>query len=278
MSSQELHEFDNLCTQITIKNTRCSRKAVINEKCTFHNNLLKIKTEKLNVYRKLNFELCNGYNYISERQLSKCRELGEKNIHNKYYCEFHSKNYKLEKPEECIICMDVICEKEEVPLHCGHWFHIECIKHISKFECPMCRQPFNNNETNRIMKLISIVFTDDNGGQFKLKIPEIIAFNEKYGLSYIQLIYLQIKEFLKTINVNFNSETTNQIMLNIFKNDDYLNVSMDVYNMFIPIYENERIVYYKVKETINFDEDNFYTLNYDNFRDIVEQLYHSLKI
>jgi hypothetical protein len=32
---------------------------------------------------------------------------------------------------------------------------------------------------------------------------------------------------------------------------------------------------YIVKEEINFEEDNYYTINYDNFQDILENMYNS---
>ena len=46
--------------------------------------------------------------------------------------------------------------------------------------------------------------------------------------------------------------------------------------MFIPIYENGNTIMYIVKEHINFDEDNYYTLNYDRFLYIIENMYNSI--
>ena len=65
-------------------------------------------------------------------------------------------------------------------------------------------------------------------------------------------------------------------MINIFKNNEYFELSKNVYDMFIPIYENGNTIMYIVKEHINFDEDNYYTLNYDRFLYIIENMYNSI--
>ena len=38
-----------------------------------------------------------------------------------------------------------------------------------------------------------------------------------------------------------------------------------LYNMFTPVIENGNPIMYIVKEEINFEEYNYYTINYDNF-------------
>jgi hypothetical protein len=67
------------------------------------------------------------------------------------FCRKHSKIYKLEKPEECPICMDSL-DNEKYPLRadndekvCGHWVHHSCVISSGKQECPMCREKIKLN-------------------------------------------------------------------------------------------------------------------------------------
>ena len=78
-----------------------------------------------------------------------CKNIGY-NIHT--FCRKHSKIYKLEKPEECPICMDSL-ENEKYPLRaddesksCGHWVHHSCVISSGKQECPMCREKIKLNK------------------------------------------------------------------------------------------------------------------------------------
>ena len=136
------------------------------------------------------------------------------------------------------------------------------------------------NEINRIFKLHTIVFTENDDTKFKISVPDFVAYNEGYGLHYIQLICLVIKDFLKNItgNENFNNyKTINKIMLNIFNNEEYLAISRIVYRIFTPVCDtNGKTLQYKVKETINFKQLNLHTTNYDMFEEIVEQIYHTI--
>lgn len=54
------------------------------------------------------------------------------------YCSVHRERYKLEKPEDCAVCLCELNEKV-IPLNCGHWFHKECIIPTNIHSCPMCR-------------------------------------------------------------------------------------------------------------------------------------------
>ena len=86
---------------------------------------------------------CKALEYISE--LEKCQNICIGN-----YCETHKYKYRLEKPDECPICMDVISETTEIPLECGHWFHKECLKPTNLHICPMCRYSINDKEVEYI--------------------------------------------------------------------------------------------------------------------------------
>ncbi len=41
---------------------------------------------------------------------------------NEKYCCDHKYRYRLDKPDDCPICMEHISEETETPLECGHWF------------------------------------------------------------------------------------------------------------------------------------------------------------
>lgn len=53
-------------------------------------------------------------------------------------CVDHEKMYSLERPEECVICMDALNDNQE-PFACGHWVHKACFMECKKLSCPMCR-------------------------------------------------------------------------------------------------------------------------------------------
>jgi len=55
------------------------------------------------------------------------------------FCHRHSRQYSLEKPEECPVCMEST-ENINYPLQCGHWIHLECLLKWREDTCPMCRE------------------------------------------------------------------------------------------------------------------------------------------
>ena len=291
MSSQTTQvKIDNLCQCSTIRNNRCKNRATINGKCTYHNNRLNNITNS-GICKKLIFEECEGYEYRKIEQdrlidsnekytyvLTKCNDIvGTTTINDKYYCDKHRDNYKYEKPDECVICSDTILYNKEVPLSCGHWFHLNCLRHCDKMQCPMCRKFYNLKEIQLIYDLVTVAFTVSNENEaVPLLIPRKIVIDEKYGLNYIELLYLEIVTLYKKLNLQYNGRTINKVILNLFKNEEYLNMSLKIYNMFDKIIENGKVKAYLIKDSINFYEDNEYTLNYDRFEEIIENLYYSV--
>lgn len=69
---------------------------------------------------------------------------------NKEYCEQHVNKHKFEKPDECIICMEVIYDNIETPLECGHWIHKNCIKFTGLHKCPVCQTVMTKEETDYV--------------------------------------------------------------------------------------------------------------------------------
>jgi hypothetical protein len=144
-------------------------------------------------------------------------------------------------------------------------------------QCPMCRKFYNLKEIQLIYDLVTVAFTVSNENEaVPLLIPRKILIDEKYGSNYIELIYLEIVTLYKTLNLQYNGRTINKVILNLFKNEEYLNMSLKIYNMFDKIIENGKVKAYLIKDGINFYEDNEYTLNYDRFEEIIENLYYSV--
>ena len=43
---------------------------------------------------------------------------------------------------ECSICLELI-NKNNIILECNHNFHRDCLKHLKKWNCPICRMNIN---------------------------------------------------------------------------------------------------------------------------------------
>jgi hypothetical protein len=160
----------NYCESFTINGSKCSRKAITGETfchqhkntpfCHQHKNAPRkqknqcdgltknnIRCTRMTEHKYCKIHLpvsppkCIGLNF----NLSKCDELcsGE-------YCDTHKYKYRLDKPDDCPICMDEISNKTEIPLECGHWIHKECLKPTNLHKCPVCRQEMKNEEVEYI--------------------------------------------------------------------------------------------------------------------------------
>ena len=280
------------CNCLTVKNIKCKNKSNKNGKCTYHNNRIN-NIINSGICKKLIFENCEGYDYEkvenipddeNKYTLKKCNDISVTTINNKHYCEKHKNIYKFEKPDDCAICSETILYDEEVPLSCGHWFHLNCLKKCSKMQCPMCRKYYGSKELQLVFDLVTIIFTEvsNTDESYSLEnnnilfIPSKIVDSEIFGMYYIELMYREIVMMYNGLHLQYTSKLINKVLLNIFKNTENLNVSLKVFNMFDKVIENGIVKSYIVKESINFDEDNEYTLNYDRFQEIIENLYHSV--
>lgn len=76
----------------------------------------------------------NGYCDTHTDQHTQKLLLNEQFVHLE---QFRQKN--IEKPTDCVICMDSLTSDDHTALECGHWFHIECIKDFREAKCPVCR-------------------------------------------------------------------------------------------------------------------------------------------
>jgi hypothetical protein len=126
------------CTSITKKGTQCKNKISkncdkISDKCHIHNKCTtnyKIKKKKK--------PQCQAHN---------CTKNGNYTNQNGNFCKKHVHQYKLEKPEECPICMNDLKDEKE-PLSCGHWVHKNCILQW-KDQCPVCRAKLKLSKEER---------------------------------------------------------------------------------------------------------------------------------
>jgi len=50
------------------------------------------------------------------------------------------------------VCLNVVDENKEMPLECGHWMHLDCLRGWNKPNCPCCRAPYTDKERRRIIK------------------------------------------------------------------------------------------------------------------------------
>jgi hypothetical protein len=67
------------------------------------------------------------------------------------FCHRHSRQYSLEKPDECPVCMEST-ENIKYPLQCGHWIHLECLLKWREDTCPMCRELIKFTRKEKIKK------------------------------------------------------------------------------------------------------------------------------
>lgn len=70
--------------------------------------------------------------------VNKCWDVIDSTSREGKYCIYHKKKYRLEKPDECAVCLEDL-EANEEPWECGHYIHKSCIVRSSKAKCPMCR-------------------------------------------------------------------------------------------------------------------------------------------
>jgi len=82
---------------------------------------------------------------ISGETLTKCTETttGE-------FCDSHKHKHRLEKPDECAVCLEKISSETETPLECGHWIHKKCIVPTNLHKCPLCNIKMTEQETEYV--------------------------------------------------------------------------------------------------------------------------------
>jgi len=143
---------DQLCSKMVESEgrvlRRCTNKKLQNgEFCDIH-------TEKKTPKPRKTLPQCSGLEEI-DGVLHRCKMKSIKKSRDQKYCEVHSYSYRLEVPEEgftCSICLGSVDEEKEMPLNCGHWMHLECLRGWNQPKCPCCRTPYTTQEVRRIIK------------------------------------------------------------------------------------------------------------------------------
>jgi hypothetical protein len=113
------------------------------------------------------------------------------------YCLNHKYQYRLQKPDNCAICLDIF-ENDIKPLRCGHYFHEKCINKMREFEieysCPMCRDSLISDEISLKINLNEL---------FPRNIPDEIAW---FILTLIGTLVLSILRIivLRIIDEEYN--------------------------------------------------------------------------
>jgi hypothetical protein len=73
-----------------------------------------------------------------------CTNISHPKSRDKHFCTEHKYQWRF-SCDDCSICLANVETYSptkldgEIPLHCGHWFHKDCIKQWNKPTCPTCR-------------------------------------------------------------------------------------------------------------------------------------------
>jgi len=164
------------CEAITKSGLRCNYKCKDGNLCGKHKPKI-----------SANEKHCKGLNIVQSFILKKCEKTCSED-----YCDTHKNKYRLEKPDECPICMDEISEISEIPLECGHWIHKECLKLTNIHKCPMCRCPMKSKDIKYIFGLNHTeqnIYSENNNIQSNLRnVQELQPVEHERFLNNINLL------------------------------------------------------------------------------------------
>jgi hypothetical protein len=85
----------------------------------------------------------------------------KKSIKGEKYCKIHKDKFKLEKPEDCIVCMENL-KYNSLPLSCSHWVCRKCIIKWGKDICPVCRSKIKLSSRERKSMKLKLKKTHNN--------------------------------------------------------------------------------------------------------------------
>lgn len=143
---------EQLCTKMVESEGRVlhrctNKKTGSSEFCGLHNKEVAPRASRI-------LPQCSGFEEV-DGVLHRCTRKSIRKSRDQKYCKIHSHSYRLEVPEDgltCSICLGSIDEEKEIPLGCGHWMHLECLRGWNKPECPCCRSAYTTDEVRRIIK------------------------------------------------------------------------------------------------------------------------------
>ncbi len=157
LESLRVHELKDMASEMNIKGRSVMRKqqlvdAIMSQWVKEQEKLNEKNSQSLPVpilRREKTLHNCHGLT-IEGDNLVNCQ-----NKSDKKFCPDHQHRYRLEKPDDCPICMDTISITTETPLECGHWIHKECLVPTNLHICPVCRQSMKPHE-------IAFIFGDNH--------------------------------------------------------------------------------------------------------------------
>lgn len=197
LNSLRVHDLRDIAGELDIKGRSKMRKQEFIESI-----IKKISETEKPKYCEINLLKCNGLS-INGNVLIKCE-----NISDKEYCPDHSHRYRLDKTDDCPICMDTISKETETPLTCGHWVHKECLIPTNKHACPLCRQDMKEHE-------IEYIFGINNQQNNQLVYIQV----EDVEMEYFDEYEFEYQNFENIINHNediYQDEDINNRMIDNF--------------------------------------------------------------
>lgn len=153
----------------------------------------------------------NGLCCAKTKKGSECKNKVYKGKDVKLFCKRHIKQYSLEKPSDCPVCMEPLT-KNDHPIKCGHWIHNDCLMKCKADTCPMCRTSikFTKKEKEIRNKLHpKNVHNNNNDNNNNISIEEIYIPEEIFDFisSFIRGVPEDIRdEFLLNI-LNIGDES-----------------------------------------------------------------------
>ena len=231
----------------------------------YYNHLIEIENNKMN---HLNY-------FESIPYIQDIREKFKNNIVSYTSTNLYIKNILhdiefLKKDFYCTICLDNIKHKNIALINCGHYFCKSCIRKymyeddFKKYECPICRKEFKNN---------NIYMNQNNNEYFGTKINKILEIikNEHEKNIIIVTNYKEnifyIKNYIKN-NIQYHSYHLffkNNLLKE--KNIKLFNKVNDVKNILFTDYDNILKYSYNITSILFIDiEYDKYVLIKNNFK------------
>jgi len=137
--------------------------------------------------------------------------------------------------ENCSVCIEPLIGLVH-KLECTHTFHCDCLLHLKKNICPLCRESFNAGKVlktkyeyyNDISNMISTMYTDLS----KPDESDLYKFNEKMDKRTVRFYLKEELDKLKSKIDHLN--ITDEGIYNFeFKNPRIVNIAgYDIYDMF----------------------------------------------
>lgn len=102
---------------------------------------------------RLHYKMVDNQNINKDEKrciVNGCKNIAKKTSKNENYCNIHDFQYRLDKPNECLVCYLSLNDTDS-PLHCGHWIHLKCLRKWNKPICPLCRNSLTDLESSFII-------------------------------------------------------------------------------------------------------------------------------